>query len=211
MEIIYLDEVESTQLYLIDKIKKNELLPPVAVVAKRQTKGIGSRGNSWIGIDGNLFFSFALKESQFPLDLPVQSLSIYFSYILKEILSQKGSKVWLKWPNDFYVGKRKIGGAISSKISDVYICGIGLNIASCPENFAKLDIDIDIKELVEIFLRKIEKKISWKQIFSKYRLEFQLSKNFTFHLDGKKVSLKDAILCDDGSIEINNKRIYSLR
>ena len=107
MEIIYLDEIDSTQNFLIKKIKEKQVLPPVAVIANIQKNGIGSRGNSWIGEFGNLFLSFALTLDELPKDLPIQSSSIYFSYILKDVLFKKGSKIWLKWPNDFYIKSKK--------------------------------------------------------------------------------------------------------
>ena len=211
MEIIYLDEVDSTQLYLIEKIKSKELLPSVAVVAKNQKKGIGSRGNRWIGKSGNLFFSFALNLDSLPKDLKIQSSSIYFSYILKSILEEKGSSIWLKWPNDFYIEDKKIGGTISNMVDNNIICGIGLNIKENPENFGKLDITIDINEILDKYFKLIEKKISWKEIFSKYKLEFHKSKKYFVHSKNEKISLEDAKLCEDGSIKINSKRIYSLR
>ena len=211
MEIIYLDEVESTQLFLIEKIKKKELLPPVAVITKKQTDGVGSRGNRWIGEEGNLFLSFALKKSSLPDDIPNQSLSIYFSYILKEILSQKGSKIWLKWPNDFYIEDRKVGGTLTTKIKDIVVCGIGLNVVSNPAKFGKLDISIDLDELIDDYFSKLKEKISWKEIFSKYKLEFHKRKNFSFTYEGKKVFADSAKLCEDGSLKIDKKRIYSLR
>ena len=43
------------------------------------------------------------------------------------------------------------------------------------------------------------------------RVEFQKRKNFSFHLNNKKVSLKDAKLNSDGSLSINNKKVYNLR
>lgn len=211
MEIIYLEEIDSTQLFLIERIKKKELLPSVAVVAKRQKNGVGSRGNRWIGENGNLFLSFAIKKDSLSNDIPIQSLSIYFSYILKDLLSQKGSKIWLKWPNDFYINDKKIGGTITTKIKDIIICGIGLNIASNPSEFGKLDINIDLNELLENYFSKLEEKISWKQIFRKYKIEFQKRNNFSFTYKGKKVLASSAKLCEDGSLEINQKRIYSLR
>jgi len=211
LEIIYLDEIDSTQKFLIKKIKEKKLLPPVAVVADIQKNGIGSRGNSWIGELGNLFLSFALTLDELPKDLPIQSSSIYFSYILKDILSKQGSKIWLKWPNDFYIEGKKVGGTITSKIDNVLICGIGLNIVKSPENFGKLDINIARDELIKDYIKELKQKISWKEIFSKYKLEFHMSKECYFNFEGKKVSLKESDLCFDGSIKINNKRIYSLR
>ncbi|HEC1757241.1 TPA: biotin--[acetyl-CoA-carboxylase] ligase, partial [Campylobacter lari] len=53
--------------------------------------------------------------------------------------------------------------------------------------------------------------ILWKNIFSKYMLEFEKSRNFFIHNEGKILSLKDALLYKDGSILLDNKRIYSLR
>lgn len=211
MEIIYFDEIDSTQKYLIEKIKSKELLPPVAVVAKKQKNGIGSRGNRWIGENGNLFFSFSLFLNTLANDLPIQSLSIYFSYILKMVLEEKGSKIWLKWPNDFYIENKKIGGTITTKVDDIVICGIGLNIVKNPQNFGKLDIKIDKEEILKEYFGLLKQKISWKEIFSKYKLEFQKSKNFYFHNGDEKISLKNCELCFDGSIKINNKKVYSSR
>ena len=60
--------------------------------------------------------------------LPIQSSSIYFSFILNEIISNQGSSIWLKWPNDFYVDDKKIGGTITNFSNNCYYCGIGLNL-----------------------------------------------------------------------------------
>ncbi len=211
MEILWLDSCESTQLELIDKITKKEVLPPVALITACQKSGVGSRGNRWIGIDGNLFLSFAVSKNDLPADLPLHSASIYFSYILKEILAKKGSKIWLKWPNDFFVGNKKAGGCVTNIVGEVLICGIGLNIVAAPRGYGKLDIVAEPFELGCRFLEEVEKKISWKQIFSKYKLEFHLSKSFVFNHEGETKDLKDAELSEDGSVIINGKRIYSLR
>ena len=80
--IIYLDEIDSTQSYLKEQLKNKLLFSPVAVVAKRQLAGHGSRGNSWLGEDGNLFLSFAIPKKELPLDLKLESSSIYFSYLM---------------------------------------------------------------------------------------------------------------------------------
>ena len=66
MKIIYLNEIDSTQKYLIDKLKTKELKAPIAVVADKQNLGIGSRGSDWIGVKGNLFLSFTLTLDDLP-------------------------------------------------------------------------------------------------------------------------------------------------
>lgn len=209
--IHWFDTLESTHQYLIASLREGTLLAPCAIGASLQSNGVGSRGNSWIGEAGNLFFSFCVEEKQLPLDLPLASVSIYFSALTKQILEEQGSHVWLKWPNDFYCNDTKIGGMITTKIGAVIVGSIGLNICSAPENFGTLDIIVTPNALAEDLIQKVEEKISWKKVFSKYKIEFDQNRNFSFHLDGKLVSLRDAILCDDGSIELENKKVYSLR
>jgi len=211
LQILYLDSVDSTQKYLKELIAQNKISLPYAVVAKSQTNGVGSRENSWIADDGNLFLSFAIELENLPKDLKLESASIYFSYILKETLEEFSSSVWIKWPNDFYINNKKIGGMITNIAHNSLVCGVGINIVNAPENFAKLDILIDINKLIETYFVNIEKKSSWKQVFSKYKLEFYKNKNFSTHNNNFKISLEDARLQTDGSIIINGERIYSLR
>ncbi|ADN08817.1 biotin--[acetyl-CoA-carboxylase] ligase [Sulfurimonas autotrophica] len=211
MKTLYFKTLQSTQLYLKEQLKSKKLTPPVAVVANIQTDGIGSRGNLWTSQKGNLFLSFALDVNELPHDLKLESVSIYFSYILKEILNEYGSKVFLKWPNDFYIDNKKIGGMITNIVDDTLICGVGINLIAAPKEFKSLDITINREILIETYFKNIEKKVLWKQVFSKYKLEFENNKEFFTHSDGKKVSLESSILESDGSLNINGERIYSRR
>jgi len=211
LQILSLDSVDSTQRYLLDALKEGNLLAPVCVTASRQEAGKGSRGNSWSGLEGNLFFSFAITKSELPADLKLESSSIYFTYLLKELLAEMGSSVWLKWPNDFYLGDKKIGGAITNLYKETLICGIGLNTKVAPEGFSKLDIEISNESLLEDYFEVIKILPSWKKIFRNYEVEFVKSRNFFTHSGETKLSLEHARLLDDGSIECDGQRIFSLR
>ena len=211
MKIIRLDEVNSTHTYLKEFISKNGYNEAVCILSDYQTQGIGSRGNSWTGVKGNLFFSFVIKKDLLPVDLPLQSISIYVSFILKNILKDLGSQVWLKWPNDFYLADKKIGGTITTLSKELIYCGIGINLVNVSEDFGKLDINIDVEEVLRNYFTSIEEKISWKQIFSDFKVDFQLSKKFQTTISNQKVSLENAILNEDGSIQVNNKKVFSLR
>ena len=211
MKILYFDTLDSTQSYLKEALRSKNLTVPVCVVANRQTNGLGSRGNEWNSIEGNLFFSFAIDIDSLPTDLKLESVSIYFAYLLKELLCEYGSKVWLKWPNDFYIQDLKIGGLLTNMVGKNIICGIGLNLTNAPDGFEKLDIEIDKKTVLQKYIKKIEKFVLWKQVFSKYKLEFYRNEKFFTHNGNRKLSLDDAELCLDGSLLINGERIYSLR
>lgn len=211
LQTLWLKSVESTQNYLKDLLREKQVKPPYAVIADEQTVGIGSRGNSWTGLEGNLFLSFAIYTKDLPKDLKIESSSIYFGYLLKETLTELGSKVWLKWPNDFYIEEKKIGGMITHAIKDILVCGVGLNLKNSPSGFTKLDIDINREKLLKHYFSKLEKLDTWKQVFSKYELEFWRNKNFFTHSQNNKISFKNVALQSDGSIISNGERIYSSR
>ena len=211
MEIIRLNEVDSTQTFLKNHVLEFGYKKPLCMVTDFQTAGIGSRGNSWIGKKGNLFFSFVLHKSLLPEDLPMQSASIYFTYILKIVLKNNGSNVWIKWPNDFYIKDSKIGGTITTLTKDLLYCGIGINLQEVSQEYGVLDIEIDQNIVLNEYFREIEKVISLKQIFSLFKVEFENSRNYKTTVDNRKISLKNAILNDDGSIHIENKKVFSLR
>ena len=214
LEIIYLKNSPSTHLELIEKLQKGTFTVPVALIAETQHSGIGSRGNNWQGLDGNLFLSFALDIDTLPNDLPKHAMSIYFSYIMKETLSEFGSSVFLKWPNDFFLNDKKIGGTITKILKDKnVVCSMGINLKNAPENFETIDINIDNNLLIESYFLKLKQDIFWKKIFRKYQVEFSKSQRFLYYdeVEKKKVSLKDAKLQEDGSILLYGRKVYSLR
>lgn len=207
MQIEWFKELDSTQKELERRIKSKQNITDLCIVAERQDSGLGSRGTKWENEAESLMFSFVY--SRLPDDLPLQSVAIFFGCVLKETLRNLGSKVWLKWPNDLYVDDKKIGGILVWIIQKRVVCGIGLNLKA--KHYACLDINIDKKALLEQFFFNLEKTRNWKQIFRNYKLEFHRNFPFSFHLEDEVISLEGAVLLDDGSIEINKKRIYNAR
>jgi len=200
LEIIYFEKIESTQKYLLENLKEN-----ICIWSEYQTDGIGSRGNNWIGERGNLFFSFSIHKNSLAVDLKLQSISIYYMFLLKDILESYGSNIKFKWPNDLYLEK-KVAGCLSNIKNDIIIVGIGLNTQKS-ENFDALDIAVTNKEVINQFLNRVEEKILWSQVYPKLEEEF----NDRDFITSDNIELKRAKLNYDGSIKINNERIYSLR
>ncbi|MFP6083770.1 biotin--[acetyl-CoA-carboxylase] ligase [Helicobacter pylori] len=198
------ESLPSTQTYLLEKLKSNELKAPVLVLAKNQSAGIGSRGNIWEGTKSALTFSLALNASDLPNDLPMQANALYLGFLFKEVLKELGSQTWLKWPNDLYLENQKIGGVLVNIYKDMRVCGIGVNRVST--KWACLDIGASDDLIIEGFLKKIEENLFWGEVLSKYALEFHRSNSFSFHNDwGEAMSLKDAELLEDGRICIKGK------
>ena len=213
MKLIYLDECASTQKYILNDIEKYR---DSLVYTFNQSNGIGSRGNSWIGEEKNLFFSFCIAKSDLVEDLPIQSASIYFSYIFKTILEELSSETYIKWPNDFYIDGKKIGGTITTLKKDFLVCGIGLNTDTSPQNksdlFSRLDIEVDKHLTLKQYTKYLSKKPLWKDVFNKFSVEFHKQKYDTFtYKTNQKISLQDVTLNDDGSINYLGEKILNSR
>ena len=211
MEILSFETLGSTQQYLIEAIRSRSIMHAAAVIAAEQTEGIGSRDNIWDGGRGNFFASIALASEDLPEDLPTASISIYMAFLMQKALRKVGAKVWLKWPNDLYREEEKVGGIITKKLSDFVVAGIGVNLKKNQNGYSSLDTDIPPLILLNIFLEEVKKKPKWKEVFSQYKIEFDLSKSYVTHHNGRIIEMKNAILCEDGSLDIDGGKVYSLR
>ena len=211
MEILYYDCLESTQKFLVEQIKSGVIDKEIAIVTKKQPNGIGSRNNYWLAKDGDILVSFALKQSSLPKDLPINSASIYFAFLMKETLNSFGCKSWLKWPNDIYIKNKKCGGVITQVTKGYYIVGIGVNLVPREDEYAYCNKEKDVKKVLNTYFMLLKKYPKWQEIFSKFRLEFEYHNDFLTTINGEKVSIKGAKLCFDGALLVENERIYSLR
>ncbi|WP_456368724.1 biotin--[acetyl-CoA-carboxylase] ligase [Thermococcus sp.] len=121
-KLIELDEVDSTNEYA-KRIAVNSPEGTV-IVAKRQTAGKGRRGRSWKSPEGGLWLSVILKPPRLdPRLVFVGALAVV------DTLEDFGIPSGIKWPNDVWVGGRKIAGILTEgKEGEYAILGIGLNV-----------------------------------------------------------------------------------
>lgn len=169
MTLIELDESPSTNTYLASIAADS---PHGTVVsARRQTAGRGQRGNSWESAPGeNITMSVLLRPEglhpsrQFVVS---QAVSLAIVGVLRRYLP--GCDVRVKWPNDIYVGDRKICGilienVITSASINHSVVGIGINVnqlhflsdAPNPVSMAQLTgRSFDLRELTVEFCREI--------------------------------------------------------
>ncbi|MGM0622532.1 MAG: biotin--[acetyl-CoA-carboxylase] ligase [Campylobacterota bacterium] len=204
------DCLASTQKHLQQLVQADLIQENTAVVANVQTAAIGSRDNAWESQRGNLFCSIALQKSSLPHDLPLQTASIYFGYKIKQALRPLQDEIYLKWPNDLYIDKDKVGGIITQIVKNFIIIGFGINLVTT-KRYRGLECRQSKEEVLACIIKRFEILERWKEVFSKYKLEFDNSKEFFVNVDAKKFSLQDAELLSDGSLYVAGKRIYSLR
>lgn len=134
--IIELNETTSTNRFTSELLSKEKLPDGTVITAKCQSCGKGAGENRWESEAGkNLTISIVLHpeflplEKQFMLNKMV-SLGVYD--MISKLVTDP-SQVKIKWPNDVYVGNKKICGmlienAIIGNIFQHSILGIGINI-----------------------------------------------------------------------------------
>ena len=135
-DIIWLESVNSTN----DEARKHiSNLDNLSVLsAYRQNAGRGQRGNKWSSKAGqNLTFSIVMKYGERAL----QEIRAVDQFAISEIaalatldfLAAHDIEAKIKWPNDIYVGDRKICGiliehSVRDGLLSNSIVGIGINV-----------------------------------------------------------------------------------
>jgi len=130
---IWLDSAASTNSEL--SARAHTLSHGAVVACHTQTAGRGQRGNSWESEPGrNLTFSLLLRPHTLG---PAQAfrMSMLVAIAVAEWLGSEmpGLHATVKWPNDIYIGDRKICGILieNSFVGQQFdhaIVGIGINV-----------------------------------------------------------------------------------
>ncbi len=129
-EFVALPTVSSTNAWLREH--RPDAPDFTTVVAEEQTAGRGRGDASWKSPPGGLWFSVANRSHTPTADglLPLR-LGLAVSHAVGEVT---GVPVRIKWPNDLWVGERKLGGILCEAGPRGLVLGIGLNLRSAPES-----------------------------------------------------------------------------
>ncbi len=168
MNIQYFNQLESTNNYckLLDLNAVEEF---TVVCAHSQISGIGQQGNRWESEPHkNLTFSIILKPT-FLAAADQYQLTMTLSLAISDLLySELGrDDITIKWPNDIYVGNKKICGTlVTCQLRQGYlanaICGVGLNVNQIhfptwlPNPVSMMQIDGQQRDLVSLLERLIQ-------------------------------------------------------
>jgi BirA family transcriptional regulator, biotin operon repressor / biotin---[acetyl-CoA-carboxylase] ligase len=104
------------------------------VIADAQTAGRGRRGHLWVSPPGSgLYVSVVLTPTRARAggDKAMTLVTLAAGVALAQgIEAATGLRVDLKWPNDLYVARRKLGGLLAEGVSDAVVVGYGINVGA---------------------------------------------------------------------------------
>jgi BirA family transcriptional regulator, biotin operon repressor / biotin---[acetyl-CoA-carboxylase] ligase len=99
----------------------------LVLLALEQTAGRGRRGATWFSAAGeSLACSILLRPDEPKALWPRLALAAGLS--VAEAVETLGPAAGIKWPNDVWIGRRKVAGILVEAGSDFAIVGIGLNV-----------------------------------------------------------------------------------
>ena len=129
-----LPDVDSTNIYAIDKVQANLAAHGAVFFAHHQFAGKGQREKEWISGPGlNLLVSIVIDPSFLPLSQQFSLSAMTALACLDFFSGYAGEETSIKWPNDLYWRDRKAAGVlIENHIQGMNwqyaIIGIGMNI-----------------------------------------------------------------------------------
>ncbi|BDU49726.1 biotin--[acetyl-CoA-carboxylase] ligase [Haliovirga abyssi] len=166
MDLTILEKIDSTNKYLKEKkYKKNWEI----VMAKEQTAGKGRRGKVWNSNKGGAWFSFCFAEDKYLSKTEYGKIPLIAGLaVIKGLEEIEKLNYKIKWPNDVYVGKRKISGILLEKSGDFFIVGIGINVNNVDFGEFK-DIGISLNKITDK-IYNIEKLVML--VASKFKKEY---------------------------------------
>lgn len=187
---MYIDQTDSTNS-LMQRLLKGEEQEYAAclkedvplIYTTYQTAGRGQMGNGWESERGkNLLLSYLLREPE------VNISEMFLLNVIAAVAAHRTIAEWLsfeqrpmlsiKWPNDIYIGNRKIAGilvenSLSGTKIQHSIAGIGINVnqeqwvsgAPNPVSIKQLTgVKADIDAIVKRFKHKLETTLSWTPV-----------------------------------------------
>ena len=132
--ILKLDRIDSTNTFLLSYLREKDLPEGFIVTTEEQYAGRGQREQEWLSErSSNLTFSLLLKARFLSIKEQFYISKIIAIALCRAVQFYTTEKCSIKWPNDIYVGDKKIAGVLIENILsehkiDRSVVGIGLNV-----------------------------------------------------------------------------------
>ncbi len=131
-QVEYFDSIDSTHNLAHLRARESDVRLPLLVLAESQTAGRGRGQNRWWTGGGSLALSLVFDPPDWGIvgELPPQrSLAVGVGIIDAVSPFVDAHRVGLHWPNDVFVGSKKLAGILVDVLAGGrHVVGIGLNV-----------------------------------------------------------------------------------
>ncbi len=108
----------------------------LVIVADSQSAGRGQRGRDWRTPRGSAVLLSVVMFPEPPLDRPESLVTVTAVAVARALAPHVDTPPQIKWPNDLYLGNRKVGGILVER-SVGTVVGIGLNMHAAPRTMPR--------------------------------------------------------------------------
>ncbi len=226
----FLKSVDSTNLWMQDRINQQKTIANQVLCAEYQTGGRGMGENRWHSEEGqNLLFSIGMDASFIPASEQFLITQMIALAIVDELSDRiDPTKISIKWPNDIFFEEKKLGGILISNTIrasrlDQSVIGVGLNINEINfpkwiprpvsmrsirnKNYDSLDI---LKGILKQFSFRMDQAKNSDDgvlgITQDYHQKlFRLDEWYVYELDNSRIELKIRGIGEFGMLILENR------
>ena len=150
---LHFNKIASTHSFAMEKISEWPDREWTAISADSQTAGKGQGQKTWQDLPGQALLMTLVSplwsleaDAVFPRHMAAAVTAL-------ELLQPYASApIQLKWPNDLFLGGKKLGGLLteaqwSGERCKRVVCSIGVNVLGAPQGCAVLDVSADLVDM----------------------------------------------------------------
>lgn len=147
------------------------------IIAEEQTGGVGRMGRIWISPSGGIWITIILKP-QVPVDHIFMITMAGSVAVARAIRKEFEIGALIKWPNDIFIGKKKIGGLLlemAAEADTVHYCllGIGIDVNNPVKDFTA-DLQRDITSISAEIGHEVDRASFLARILREFENRYQL-------------------------------------
>ena len=169
-QVVFIEECDSTNDLALEYQRETSTQHPLIILTKKQKKGRGQRGNFWHADRGkSLTFSILWYPEELAISNQFLLNKVCSLAVAKTLIDLGINDVKVKWPNDIYIGVKKVAGILIENFAKgalikSSVMGIGLNVdVPSQREFVSTSIadhiDVDLRR--EDFLVRIVKNLDY--------------------------------------------------
>lgn len=150
-----------------------ENLHGMVIVAEEQTGGVGRLGRAWVSPAGGIWATILLKP-KIPLDHLFMITMAGSIAIARAIRKEYDISALIKWPNDIFIGDKKVAGLLlelAAEADTVHYALLGLGIDA---NVSLDELSSNLRDTVTTLQAEVGREVDRVALLARVLREFEL-------------------------------------
>lgn len=150
----------------------SERVNGLVIIAEEQTGGIGRLGRAWVSPTGGIWITVVLKP-KIPIDHVFMVTMAGSVAVARAIRKEYDIGALIKWPNDIYIGDKKVAGLhleISAEADTIHNCllSIGIDVNVSVTKFAP-----DLRKTITSICTEVGHEVDRSSLLARVLKEFE--------------------------------------